>query len=215
MKRKNSEENTGRNYSWAILPVLILIIGAAIAGIIAYAGDIRANARQKAIEEYANSVVNFTVFGEGKYMEEDPVYNITVESEPVQGKTLMGEFTDLGMKTSRKLKTVLDPKGDIIISVETAEPDKAVAVINEYGLPFTCEYVRKDALLSVGRAYDAAYEAAINKANMIANNTGLPWSIKNVTELECQYDAQSGTTYSKVSMTLAVDGFERFGGVRE
>ena len=67
MSRKTTNgENTGRNYSWALPAVLIIILAAAIVGLIAYVGDIKENSRQQAIDEYTSRLVELTVFGAGE-----------------------------------------------------------------------------------------------------------------------------------------------------
>lgn len=206
MSRKANGDNPGRNYSWALPAVFIIIIAAAIIGVIAYVGDIRENSRQKAIDDYNSRVVEFTVFGDGEYSPNTPTYRFTFAASPEDARGLMGELTALGLKPSKKTLGLVDDRTKTTVEVDTERPENVISLAEDMGLTYACAYVQANALASVGYAYDNAYEAALKKATMIADNTGLPWRIVKVTELDSGFDSGSGKTFSRVSMTLAVDG---------
>ena len=207
MSRKTTNgENTGRNYSWALPAVLIIILAASIVGLIAYVGDIKENSRQQAIDEYTSRLVEFTVFGDGEYSPDIPTYRFTFSASPEDARGLMGELTALGLKPSKKTAGPFDDSTKTIVEVDSERPENVIALAEDMGLAYACAYVQKDALASVGYAYDDAYDAALAKATMVAGNTGLPWRIVKVTELDSSFDSGTGKTSSRVSMTLAVDG---------
>lgn len=205
-EKRNGSTGGGNGYAWVIPAVLILIVTACIVGIIAYVGDIRENSRQKAIEEYNLRIVDFTVFGDGSYTPDKPVCRFAFTVTAEESRNVLGELTALGLSPVRKASTPFGNTDDVIIEADTDAPEKVIELAEKMNLAYVHAYVQTDVLASQCRAYDEAYDMALSKASMVASNTGLPWKIVSVTELDSSFDPTAGTTSSRVSMTLKVDG---------
>lgn len=195
MSRKNSNE-LRRDWSWSLPIVCVLIMIVSIIGIIAYIGEIRENARQKTIDEYNASIVEYTVLGKGEYKEENKVYLVefeTIKEELQLEKELL----------QRGLVPIYDGYGT---SVEVNNLEIIQKLSEEFSCKYTYSIIRNDRFKSISAAYDNAYEEALQKATMIAANTNLRWKITNVAEIDCSYDEKTGITYSILSITLDLNG---------
>lgn len=197
MSKKNSNE-LKRDWSWSLPVVCILIMCISIVGIIAYVGEIRENARQKTIDEYNASIVEYTVLGKGEYKEENKVYLVefeTIEEDYKLEKELL----------ERGILSIYDGNRT---SIEVNNLEAIQFLSEEFDYEYTYSIKRNDPFKSISAAYDKAYEEALQKATMIASNTNLRWKITNVTEMDSFYDDKKGVTYSTLSITLDVNGNE-------
>lgn len=202
---KNLEKKP-RDYSWALPVILILVVIVSILGTVAFIGDVKENVRKKTLDEYNERVVSFTVFGDGAYKEPALTYVIDVEVPAEESRGFMGELVALGDTPERLGADVFVNKLTDTIRVKTKYPEPVLDLIEADDYSYVYTYIREDAELCDAYAYDDAYARALKKASLVANSTGLQWRITNVTESECRFDQMTGTTHSRVTMTLAVDG---------
>ena len=195
-----------RDLSWALPVILILVVAVSVLGVIAFIGDIKENTRQKTLDEYNDRVVHFTVFGDGTYSEEKPTYVIDMEVSQEDVRGVMGELVSLGCTPEKIGADVFVKKDTETLRVVTQYPEPVLNLIEAEGYTYTHRYARADMQICDAYAYDAAYGRALQKASLVAESTGLQWRITDVHETDTYFDQTTGTTHSRVSMTLAVDG---------
>lgn len=200
-KKNENGEKIARDWS-ALLPlVVILMFISAVVGIVASSLNISSSNKAKQIDSYVASTVTFSVIGTGSYKDENQTATVFELYVPIERAS---DVTSAYREITQWDKV---QEGDCYVysfTIAFTELAKMKSFAEEQELEYNIKMVRKNREASIVYAYDAAYAEALQKANLIAENTGKTWRITKVEEIESDYNDYNGETSSVVRMTFAV-----------
>lgn len=200
-KKNENGEKVARDWS-ALLPlVVILMFISAVVGIIASSLNISSSNKAKQIDSYVASTVTFSVIGTGSYKDENQTTTVFELYVPIERSA---EVTNVFKETNEWDKVQEGGYYVYSSSITFSDIAKMKNFAEEENLEYSIKMVRNNREASIVYAYDAAYDEALQKANLIAENTGKTWRITKVEEIASDYNDYIGETTSVIRMTFAV-----------